>query len=149
MMLVHEIKPNVFAPYPSGEKVYRTSTVETVIVRREDGSETQSDRECEPYAVEVRPAEVVFGWPRDRQESAGLFEPEPFIIPDGKRTIGHPSFARIKGVVREVYEIEDIPPEPPEPSIDEKIAAMANHFGLTVDDLKSTLTASVEVKAKG
>lgn len=145
-MIVHEIEPGIFVPYPSGQKLYRTSAVETVIVRREDGSESQSDRECEPYPVEIRPAEIVFSWSKERRESAGLFEPQPFVAPEGKQTVGAPRYQRVKGVVREIYDVEDIPPPPPEPSREEKAIALARQFGLTIEDLRSVLAGTDEAK---
>jgi hypothetical protein len=135
-MIVHEIEPNVFVRFPSGHPVIRLSTVETVIVRREDGTVTQQDRACAPYPVRVKPPEVALAWPKAEREAVGLFEVTPFTPPQGKQRVGEPSYARDGDRVVEVFAVEDVPPPP---TRDDKIARMLAGHGLSVLDLRAAL----------
>lgn len=136
-MKVQEIAAGVFVPFPNSQhKLFRISRTETVIVRREDGSKTQSDRACDGYSVEVRPPEVALAWPTKEQEAAGIFEAAAFRVPGGWRTVGEQRFMRIDGVVREVYDTE---PLPPEPSRAEKVDAFLTSRGLTREEFLAEL----------
>lgn len=143
-MLVHEIEPGVFVPFPSGRPVYRTSTVETVIVRREDGSETQQDRECDPYPVEIRPARVILTWTTEERAAVGVFEAAPYSPTPGKVPTGERRFVRNRaGAVVETYDEEDAPPPPPEPTRADKLARLLGDYGLSKDDLQAELGVAV------
>ncbi|MCW5697385.1 MAG: hypothetical protein KIS96_11725 [Bauldia sp.] len=52
-------------------------------------------------------------WDADDLGRYGLVAAEPFVPPEGKRAVGPPTYAWDGPVVRELYEVEDIPPEPP------------------------------------
>lgn len=141
-MHVHEVEPEIFVAFPNGgkTKVYRISTVETVIVRREDGSATQQDRLCEPYTVEVRPPELVLAWPQKEQEACGIFELVETSVPLGQRRVpGSDRFERIDGVVTRVWDFEDRPPPAPPTTKEERVAELAAQFGLTTDELRAVL----------
>lgn len=144
MTIVHEIEPGNFVRFPSGHKVFRQSTTETVIVRREDGSETQQDRECEPYPVEVRPAEIALAWSREDREAAGLFEVAPLDVPEGKERMGEPRYRRDKGRVVEEYDLRDAPPPPTDA---QKLENLAAEIGLTGDRLAELIAEKIAGRA--
>ena len=147
MILVHEIEPGRFTRFPSGEPLFRQAATETVIVRREDGSETQEDRACDPYPVEVRPAEIALAWTKDEREAAGLFEVEPFVAPDGKEKTGEPHYRREKGRVIEEYDLRD---QPPPPSDAQKLESFAVGIGLSgnrLAELIAELIAGLDARA--
>ena len=140
MTIVQEIQPGRFERFPSGRPLFRQSRTETVIVRREDGSETQQDRECDPYSVEVRPAELALAWSAEDREAAGLFEVEPFVVPEGKERIGEPRYRREKGTVIEEYDVRDAPP----PRSDaQKFEAFAAEIGLSGDRLADLIAERI------
>lgn len=140
MKLVHEIEPGVFSPFPSGHPLFRQAATETLIVRREDGSETQVDRDCEPYPVEVRPVEIALAWPTAEREAAGLFEVDSFLAPEGRRAVGAPRYARVKGKVVEEYDLEDLPPPP---SDAQKFDSFAAEFGMSGDRLAEIIADKI------
>ena len=144
MTIVHEIEPGRFVPFPSGHKVFRQAKTETVIVRREDGAETRQDRECEPYPVEVRPAEIALAWSREDREAAGLFEVVPFEIPEGKERMGAPRYRRDKGRVVEEYDLRDAAPPPTDA---QKLENFAAEIGLTGDRLAELIAEKIAGRA--
>lgn len=101
-----------FTPLGDNAKIYRTSTTETVIVRREDGSERQEDRECEPYRVEIRPARVVLAWSQSEREAVGVFGTVDQEPPEGMQRAGDPTLVFIDGQLTRVWNWEDAPPAP-------------------------------------
>lgn len=114
--------------------------VSTRIVNYADGRSEQED--CEPYPV---PFQLDMGkverlvrdgvWSADELAAYGLALALPFTVPEGKQRVGAPAYIEAKGVVSEVYEVEDIPPPPPPPTPTEKLASA----GLTVEELKALL----------
>lgn len=114
--------------------------VSTRIVNYADGR--SEEEACAPYPV---PFQLDMGkverlvqegvWTAEELAAYGLAQAAPFSIPEGKQRVGAPAYIEAKGVVSEVYEVEDIPPPPPPPTPTEKLASA----GLTVEELKALL----------
>lgn len=146
-IIAHEIEPGVFVPWPSGQPITKTCRTETVIVRREDGSEHQEDRACEPYtAVEKVPATAGDAFWKNHSDAElanrSLYRVEPFTVPEAKRRVGAQRFERdaATGVVRQVFDVEDIPPPLPEPTPEEKLV----QAGLTLADFDALIAKSMQ-----
>lgn len=97
----------------------------------------REEEACEPYPVaeeiDIGKAERLLAdgvWSDADLAAYGLRAALPFAVPDGQRVIGEPAYVESKGAVREVFEVEDIPPPPPAPTPVEKLAVA----GLTVED---------------
>lgn len=103
-----------FEPLTDASPVFKTATTETVIVRREDGSQTQEDRDCEPYAVAIRPISVVLRWSKEEREAVGIYQAYDAPTPDGKQRpgSGEPTLVFIEGRLTRVWDWEDAPPMP-------------------------------------
>ena len=99
------------------------------------------DRPCEPYPVEVVLAATpaLDLWADGELAEFGLARAEPFVLPEGKVTVGEARYVERKGKIYEEFELEDAPPPPPEPTKEEKLAALLAESGLTLDDLKEAL----------
>lgn len=82
-------------------------------------------------------------WTLEEVQAVGGRIAVPFEIPEGKRAIGSPSYVETDGVVRQVYQVEDIPPPPEPPTAEEKVGAMLAGYDLSVRDLKSVLGLSI------
>lgn len=105
---------------------------------------------CDPYPVAVQlDGNSVRGfydqgiWSLEEVTNVGGKIAVPFVVPDGKRTVGNPSYSEGEdGVVSQSYAVEDIPPPPPEPTPEEKVAAMMNAFGLTLAEFHDVYEAA-------
>jgi hypothetical protein len=98
---------------------------------------------CDPYPVTKRlngdtlarlAADGV--WTLGELADAGGAIAVLFNVPDGKRAVGGPFYVEDKGTLRQVYEIEDIPPPP---STEEKLARLLEDYGLSKEDLREGL----------
>ena len=148
MTIVHEIAPHVFVRWPSGQPVRKTCATETVIVRREDGSQNQADRSCEPYEAELHlPAVIADAWSDDELAAMRLYRVEAFAVPEGKRATGAARYERNDdGSVVELYDVEDIPP----PAVPEQKAERFLHalgFGSAAEAI-AALGALADSEAK-
>lgn len=98
---------------------------------------------CDPYPVSEAPvsankieALVLEGiWDGNDLSLRGLRVAEPFDVPDGKRTVGEHSYIESKGVIREHYEVEDVPPPAPPLTPGEEFDAKMAAIGFGPDDL--------------
>ena len=102
----------------------------------------REEEACEPYPVaediDIGKAERLLAdgvWSDYDLGAYGLRAALPFAVPDGQRVVGEPAYIESKGAVREVFEVEDIPPPPPPPTPADRLAAA----GLTVDELRALL----------
>ncbi len=117
------------------------------ILQTEDGRKTEIEVEPYPIMVMLDPAKVqafidAGTWTADDLPAMGLALAEPFIVPEGKRVVGAPSYVDNDGTLQEVFEVEEIPPPPPPPSKDERLAALLDNYGLTKADVVELLTGS-------
>jgi len=117
-----------------------TVQVATMTARYHDGR--VDEVACDPYPVErtlngERLARLHADgvWSLGEVEAVGGRIAQAFVVPQGKRIIGPARYVESKGAVRQVHDVEDIPPAPPPTTPEEKLAAI----GLTRDDLKALL----------
>ena len=69
--------------------------------------------EVPPYSMLVKyPATIEFLWSDAELDAIGLVRAFPATLPDGMQFVGEPSFVRDGDVVREVREVEALPPPP-------------------------------------
>jgi hypothetical protein len=143
LMTVQEYEPGLFRLWQPGEPVAKTCRAATRTTSYEDGRSESEDVAVEPYEAIIRPTSLR-GWSVEEKADCGLYEPEPFATPDGKRTVGPCRYESIDGLVREVYDLEDIPPPPPPPTKEEQVDRLLSDYGLTRDELKAALVEPVE-----
>lgn len=92
-----------------GEPLQTTTTLATLV--REDG--TQEQVEVEPYAVTRKlPLNVEIMWTKEELLACGLLRVVPAVAPEGKQFVGEVRYRRDGDVVREVRDLEDVPPPP-------------------------------------
>lgn len=105
---------------------------------------------CDPYVAE-RPVNgpVILGfydqgiWSLEEIEAVGGKLAIPFEVPEGKQIVGEASYTEDGlGTVTETFAVEDIPPPPPEPTVEEKVAAMMNAYGLTLAEFRDVLNTA-------
>lgn len=77
-------------------------------------------------------------WSAEDRAKFGVYMAEPITVPDGKRIVGDTWFTMRDGMVREFATLEDIP-TPPVLTPEEKVTALAQRFGLTLEELKAVL----------
>lgn len=102
---------------------------------------------CDPYPVattldgtQVRSLYDTGIWSLGEVTNAGGKIAVPFTVPEGKRTVGSPTYTEDEdGLVQQQYAVEDIPPPPPQPTAEEKAAAMLGAFGLTIGEFHDVL----------
>lgn len=151
-IIVHEIEPGAFIRWPSGHPIMVTMTTEEMVIRRGGEIVATSERACEPYEVEENVptgmGAAIWKNHTDAELAARkLYRATPFALPEGKRIAGAERFERDgAGRVTQVYDVEDIPPPPPEPTVADKVAALAAMVGLTVEELRQALIGD-EAKA--
>jgi len=111
------------------------------------GDGRQVETPCDPYPVEIQMnGDNLRGfydqgiWTLQEVENVGGRIAVAFSVPEGKQTVGAPSYVETDGVIQQVYEVEDIPPPPPAPTASEKVADMLSAYGLTVGELKDVLS---------
>jgi hypothetical protein len=144
-MTVHEYEPGLFRLWKVGDPVKKTCRMATRSTTYEDGRVESEDIAVGPYEAVIRPTSLK-GWNAQEKADCGLYEPELFFVPSGKRTAGARRYERIDGIVREVYDLEDIPPPPPPPTKEERIDQLLSDYGLTREELKSALVGAVEAR---
>lgn len=114
------------------------------------GDGRQIETMCDPYPIDVQMnGDNIRGlydqgiWSLMEVEAVGGKIAEPFDVPNGKQTVGSPSYVEKDRVVLQVYKIEDIPPPPEPPMPEDKVGAMLATFDLSISDLKSVLGLGV------
>jgi hypothetical protein len=110
------------------------------------GDGRQVETPCDPYPVEIHmngdSLRNFFDqgmWTLEEVHNVGGEIALPFSVPEGKQTVGRPSYVETDGVVQQVYEVEDIPPAPEPPTPAEKVAGMLAGWELSLADLKAVL----------
>lgn len=118
--------------------------VSTFVAQYADGRSTETP--CDPYPISVRlngDNVVRFYdqgiWSLEEVQAVGGALAEPFQVPEGKQTVGAPTYVVADGTVKQVYEIEDIPPPPLPLTVEEKFARLLNDYGLTKAELQEML----------
>lgn len=114
------------------------------------GDGRQVETPCDPYPVEIQMnGDSLRGfydqglWTLEEVGAVGGKIAVAFEVPEGKQIVGVPSYVEADGVVRQVYEIQDIPP-PPEPrSAEDKVGSMLAGYDLSMSELKSVLGLGV------
>lgn len=107
-MLVKFDKAGVLEPW-RGEPLQTTTSLATLV--REDG--TQEQVEVEPYAVTRKlPTNVEIMWTKEELLAYGLLRVIPAVAPEGKQFVGEVRYERDGDVVRQVRDLEDVPPPP-------------------------------------
>jgi hypothetical protein len=113
------------------------------------GDGRQIETPCDPYPVEIQMnGDSLLGfydqgiWTLDEVHAVGGEIALPFPVPEGKQTVGLPSYEEDGGVVQQVYEVEDIPAAPEPPTAAEKVAGMLSGWDLSLADLKTVLGLS-------
>ena len=145
---VVEIEPGVFVRWQGGMLVRRTVREARQTTSYADGRRDEIMIAVDPYEVEERL--VTLG----SMDAAALSDyriaaAEPFVASAGKRATGEERFAPFDGVVRQVFDEEEIPP-PPEPTREEKAAAFLAGIGLTKEDFAAVLLGeATEIKSGG
>jgi hypothetical protein len=71
----------------------------------------------------------------------GLFLAVEFELPDGYQTTSEERFELIEGVVKQVYDVEEVPPSPILTDR-EKAEQLLGFVGLTVEQFKAVLEAA-------
>lgn len=108
----------------------------STVAHRQDGIEIK----VPPYEHEVHlPPDVEDKWSDEELAACDLARPVPFVVPEGKQRVGARQFAKVKGVVHEVYGLEDVPPVSPPPTKAERIQRLLDDYGLTLADLKEAV----------
>jgi hypothetical protein len=135
------IRIDTLKPWNGEPLLHRTKSAQ---LHRRDG--TVEDVEVKEYSFEVRhPSNIGEVWTDEELLAAGLVRPEPFVLPEGKQIVGDAFYVMKKGIVKEVFPVQDIPPPPaPEP---EKLLTPIERLqkaGLTVKELKELLKEEVE-----
>lgn len=110
------------------------------------GDGRQVEMPCDPYPVEVQidgdRLQQIYDqdiWSLEEVEAVGAKVAVRFTAPEGKQTVGPPSYIEDSGVVMQVFEVEDIPPAPEPPTALEKVTAMLSSWDISVSELKSVL----------
>lgn len=110
------------------------------------GDGRQVETPCDPYPVEIQMnGDSLRGfydqgiWTLEEVEAVGGKIAVPFEVPDGKQTVGAPSYVETDGAIQQVYEVEDIPAPPEPPTAEEKVAAMLGGYDISISELKSVL----------
>ena len=71
------------------------------------------ETKVEPYLVERKlPPNVEIMWTKEELLAYGLLRVIPAVPPEGKQFVGEPRYVRDGDVVREMCEVEDVPPPP-------------------------------------
>lgn len=86
---------------------------------------------------EIRaPMQVILhpSWTAEERARFGVYLAENFVVPAGKRTVGAGRFERVEGVVRQVFDVEDIPPV--------TVFDGAEFLGRVTDDEYAAITAA-------
>lgn len=81
-----------------------------------------------------------------------MIEITPAEIPEGKRAAGQATYEIDGDLVREVVELEDIPPPPPPPTEGERVDAVLSFLGFaSAEDFMGAVArkASTEAKVRG
>ena len=110
------------------------------------GDGRQVDIPCDPYPVEIQmDGDSLRGfydqgiWTLDEVQAIGGDIAVPFEVPEGKQTVGAPSYVEAEGHIQQVFEIGDVPPQPEPPTAGEKATAMLLSYNLSLSELKSIL----------
>ena len=114
------------------------------------GDGRQVETPCDPYPVEIQMnGDSLVGfhdqgiWSLEEVEAVGGKIAVPFKLPEGKLTVGPPSYVETDGVVQQSYDVEDIPPPPAPPTAEEKVNSMLAGFDISPSDLKTVLGLGV------
>lgn len=114
------------------------------------GDGRQVETPCDPYPVEVQidgdRLQQIYDqgiWSLEEVEAVGAKVAVLFEVPEGKQTVGAPSYVETGGAVRQLYQVEDIPTPPEPPTAEEKVGAMLANFDVSTSDLKSVLGLGV------
>ena len=133
---------DVWVEWHDSFTVTQTVSVYTAVY----GDGRQVETPCEPYPVEIHAngdsLRNLFDqgiWSLEEVEAVGGKIAVPFEAPEGKQTVGAPSYAETDGVVHQSYEVEDIPPAPEPPTAEEKVNAMLGMYDISLSDLKTVL----------
>lgn len=112
-------------------------TTEAIVVYQDGRSFPTT---VDPYEVfNSLPKEVEEKWTDEELESHDLCRPVPFTLPEGKLITGPASYVKVKGVVHEIFPVEDAPAPAPEKSKAERLDEWLGERGLTKADLKELL----------
>lgn len=86
--------------------------IDTATVTFEDGRQPE-ELKVEPYAVTRKyPSNIGEMWTREELLAIGLLRVIPATVPEGKRFAGEARYVRDGDVVRQEYDLEDLPPPP-------------------------------------
>jgi hypothetical protein len=114
------------------------------------GDGRQVETPCDPYPVEIQMnGDSLRGfydqgiWTLEEVEAVGGRIAVPFEVPEGKQAVGSPSYVETEGVVRQVYQVEDIPPPPELPTAEDRVGAMLAGYDISLSELRSVLGLGV------
>lgn len=114
------------------------------------GDGRQVETPCDPYPVETQMnGDSLRGfydqgiWTLAEVEAVGGKIAVPFIVPDGKQTVGTSSYDESDGVISQTFGVEDIPPLPEPLTAEEKVGALLAGYDLSISELKSVLGLGV------
>ncbi|OBQ82435.1 MULTISPECIES: hypothetical protein [unclassified Mesorhizobium] len=110
------------------------------------GDGRQVETPCDPYPIEIQMnGDSLRGfydqgiWALEEVEAVGGKIAVPFNAPDGKQTVGSPSYVETGAVIQQVYEVEDIPRPPAPPTAKDRVTAMLATYQISVSELKIVL----------
>lgn len=110
------------------------------------GDGRQVETPCDPYPIEIQMnGDSLRGfydqgiWALEEVEAVGGKIAVPFNAPDGKQTVGSPSYVETGAVIQQVYEVEDTPRPPAPPTAKERVTAMLATYQISVSELKTVL----------
>lgn len=101
---------------------------------------------CDPYPVPVNlngdRIKSLYDqgiWSLEEIEAVGGRIAVPFTVPEGKQTVGNPTYAEQGGDILQQFAVEDIPPPPTPPTPQEKVASMLSNWDISISELKDVL----------